>query len=238
MEFTANGLLAIGASPVMAHASEEVKDIVKIAKSLVLNIGTLSPSWIISMLLSLREANLKKIPVVFDPVGVGASSYRTKSAHSILENGKITVIRGNASEIVSLCGAKCAHKGVDSLLKTIDHQEQAQILALKNHCVVWMSGETDVITDGQSNILIHNGHSLMSKITGTGCLATALTGAFLAVNPNSLQGSAHAAILMGIAGEIAAEKSKGPGSFRQNFFDKLYSITLKEIEQRIDTEIL
>ncbi len=238
MENTANGLLAMGASPVMAHALDEVEDIVKIANSLVLNIGTLSPSWIQGMMVALKAANSKGIPVIFDPVGVGATSYRTETAHSILNHGTVTVIRGNASEIASLSGSHALTKGVDSLLNTTDCQNQAKILASKNRCVVWMSGQTDVITDGQSSILIHNGHPLMCKVTGMGCMATAIAGAFLAVSQNILQGCAHAAILMGVAGEIAAKKCKGPGSFKLEFIDTLYSLSLNEIEERMCVDIL
>lgn len=238
MESTANGLLAIGASPIMAHALDEVDDIVKIASSLVLNIGTLSPYWIQGMVVALKAANVKSIPVILDPVGVGATPYRTETVHSILNQGSVQVIRGNASEIASLSGSQVLTKGIDSLLNTTDCQNQAKILASKNRCVVWMSGETDVVTDGQSSILIHNGHALMSKVTGMGCMATAITGAFLAVNQNILLGCVHAAILMGVVGEIAAEKCKGPGSFKIEFLDTLYSLSLNEIEERICVDAL
>lgn len=238
MESTANGLLAIGASPIMAHALEEVDDIVKIASSLVLNIGTLSPSWIQGMIKALKAANAKGIPVTLDPVGAGATSYRTETAYSILNQGTVKVIRGNASEIVSLSGSQTLTKGVDSLLNATDCQNQAKILASRNSSIVWMSGQTDVITDGQSSVFVHNGHPLMSKVTGMGCMATAITGAFLAINQNTLLGCTHAAILMGIAGEIAAEKCKGPGSFNTEFLDTLYSLSLNEIEARIRVETL
>lgn len=233
MECNANSLLAIGASPIMAHAIDEMDDIVKIASSLVLNIGTLSPSWIQGMMMAIIAANSKGIPVILDPVGAGATSYRSETAHSILNQGKVAVIRGNASEIASLSGSKTLTKGVDSLLNSTECQNQAKILALKNECVVWMSGQIDVITDGQSSILIHNGHALMNKVTGMGCIATAITGAFLAVNQNILLGCTNAAILMGITGEIAAEKCKGPGSFKLEFIDTLYSLSLNDIEQRM-----
>jgi hydroxyethylthiazole kinase len=238
MESTANGLLAIGASPIMAHALDEVDDIVKIASSLVLNIGTLSPSWIQGMLAALKAANSKGIPVILDPVGTGATSYRTNTVHSILNHGAVNVIRGNASEIASLNGSQTLTKGVDSLLNTSDCQNQAKILGSQNRCVVWMSGQTDIITDGQSTLLIHNGHPLMSKVTGMGCMATAITGAFLAVNQNRLLGTVHAAILMGITGEIAAEKCKGPGSFKVEFLDTLHLLSLNDLEERIRVEVL
>lgn len=237
MEHTANSLLAIGASPVMAHAIEEVKAMAMLANSLVLNIGTLSPCWVRGMLLALKAANSKGIPVILDPVGAGATSYRTKTARSILNQGRVTVIRGNASEIVSLNENQVLTKGVDSLLNASDYQEQAKLLASKKECIVWMSGQTDIITDGQSSIFVGNGHSLMSKVTGMGCTATAMTGVFLAVNQNRLLGCAHAAILMGITGEIAAKKCKGPGSFKLEFIDALYTLSLNEIEERICVKI-
>lgn len=238
MESTANALLAIGASPIMAHALDEIDCVVKIANSLVLNIGTLSPVWIQGMIKALRAANAKGIPVILDPVGAGATSYRTETAHSILNQGTVTAIRGNASEIASLSGSQTLTKGVDSLLKTTDCEPQAKLLASKNSCVVWMSGQTDVITDGRSSILIHNGHPLMSKVIGMGCLATAITGAFLAINQNILLGCAHAAIIMGLVGEIAAEKCRGPGSFKLDFLDTLYSLSLNEIMERMRVDTL
>lgn len=237
MEQTANSLLAIGASPVMAHALEEVKDMAMIANSLVLNIGTLSSSWIQGMMLALKAANSKGIPIIFDPVGSGATAYRTDTAKSILDHGKISIIRGNVSEIISLNGNQGLTKGVDSFLDSSDYIEQAKTVALKNNCIVWMSGEIDVITDGQSIILVHNGHSLMAKVTGMGCTATAITGAFAAVNQELLMACVHSAVLIGITGEIAAEKGTGPGSFKCAFIDTLYNISLCEIEERMRIEI-
>ncbi len=238
MESTANGLLAIGASPIMAHALDEVDCIVKIANSLVLNIGTLSPVWIQGMMRALKSANSKGISVILDPVGAGATSYRTETAHSILNQGAVQAIRGNASEIASLSGIQTLTKGVDSVLNSRDCYTEAKLLASKNSCVVWMSGQTDVVTDGKSSILIHNGHPLMGKVIGMGCLATAITGAFLAINQNAFLGCAHAAIIMGVVGEIAAEKCKGPGSFKSEFLDTLYSLSLNEIEERMRVDTL
>mgnify|MGYP000231633352 CR=1 FL=1 len=238
MEQTANSLLAIGASPIMAHAVEEVQEMATIANSIVLNIGTLSSSWIAAMMLSLKAANSKNIPVIFDPVGCGATTYRTETSHSILKQGAVTAIRGNTSEILSLNGNQALSKGVDSLLHAADYLNQAKTLAIKHHCIVWMSGKTDVITNGQPLFLIHNGHLLMGKVTGMGCTATAISGAFLAVNKDPLIGSVHAAILMGVAGEIAAETGNGPGSFKLAFIDALYTISLNDIEERMRLEVL
>lgn len=237
MEQTANSLLAIGASPVMAHALEEAADMTKIASSLVLNIGTLSCSWVQGMKLALEAANTKEIPVIFDPVGAGATPFRTDIAKSILNSGKISIIRGNASEILSLNGDESQTKGVDSPLDSSDHTSKAKNLAIKNRCIVWMSGKIDVITDGQFVFLIHNGHLLMSKVTGMGCTATALTGAFAAVNQKLLLACAHSAVIMGIVGEIAAKKASGPGSFKCAFIDALYDISLTTITEQLNVEV-
>lgn len=237
MEQTANSLLAIGASPVMAHALEEAKDMVMIANSLVLNIGTLSSSWIQGMMLALKAANSKVIPILFDPVGSGATAYRTDTAKSILDHGKISIIRGNVSEIISLNVDQGLTMGVDSFLDSSNYIEHARTVAIKYNCIVWMSGEIDVITNGRSVIRVHNGHFLMRKVTGMGCTATAITGAFAAVNRELLMTCVHSAVLMGITGEIAAEKGTGPGSFKCAFVDTLYNISLGEIEERMRIEI-
>lgn len=238
MEQTANSLLALGASPVMAHALEEVEEVTHHADSLVLNIGTLSPSWVRAMLLAFRVAHAKAIPIVLDPVGSGATSYRTETANLLLNQGKMTAIRGNASEIVSLSEHYAPSKGVDSLLRASDYIEQAKQVAVKNECIVWMSGESDIVTDGHTLVRVHNGHFLMEKVTGMGCTATAIVAAFLAVNPDPLLGSVHAAILMGIAGEMAAKKAEKPGSFKLAFLDTIYDLSIEEIEERMRVEVL
>lgn len=228
MEHTANVLLAIGASPVMAHAHEEVEAMASLANGLVLNIGTLSGNWISAMQMALQAA---KGPVVLDPVGAGATPYRTETALKLLRQGGITAIRGNASEIVSLI-EKASTKGVDSRLDSADYVEQAKQVALRYTCLVWMSGRTDLITDGHTLIQIHNGHPLMSQVIGMGCGATAVTAAFLAVNP-TLLGCAHAAALMGIAGEVAAKPGVGPGAYKPAFLDALHKISLQDIQERL-----
>lgn len=233
MEQTANSLLAIGASPIMAHAQDEVEDIVKISNSLVLNIGTLSQQWIVAMIRALKAANAKGIPVLFDPVGVGATAYRTETAQTLLNSGKLAAIRGNASEIVSLTTNENLSKGVDTLLDAFENEAQAKVLAQNTQTVVWMSGNVDVITDGIQSVFVHNGSPLMGKITGMGCTATAISAAFLAVNKNPFLGCIHAAVLMGISGEITAKTNSGPGSFKMSFHDTLYNITLEQIESHL-----
>jgi hydroxyethylthiazole kinase len=238
MEQSANALLALGASPVMAHALEEVQEMAALSCCLVLNIGTLSPSWIEAMILAAQMANSKGLPIVLDPVGIGATRYRTQEAYRILSQNKVTVIRGNASEIAFLSDNTGSIKGVDSLLEAVNCLGQATSLALKYQCIVWMSGKTDVVTDGQTVAHIHNGHPLMGKVTGMGCTATAITGTFLAVNPNVLQATIHAAILMGVTGQMTAQKATGPGSFKLQFLDVLYTLSLAQIKEHACVEIL
>lgn len=231
MEQVANSLLAIGASPIMAHALEEVEEMSLLSSSLVINIGTLSPSWIKGMQIALRSAKSRGLPVVLDPAGAGATNYRTDTAHTLLSQGGITVIRGNASEIVSLDrGNKNPTKGVESDIASIESVEQAKAVALKNQCVIWMSGNTDLITDGKSVLLMGKEHVLRGKVTGMGSVASSIVGAFLSVNPNPLLASAHAAAVMGAVAELAGESAHGPGAFKMAFQDVLYTLSKKDIE--------
>jgi len=233
MNNTANALLAAGASPVMAHALEEVKDMMTIASSLVINMGTLSTLWVEAMISAGREAIRLDKPVVFDPVGAGATPYRTSVANSLIKECRPSIIRGNASEILALAGHTETTKGVDSTASSTGAVQAAWKLAHEADCIVSLSGETDYITDGKSIIAIKNGSPLMPKVTGMGCTASALTGAFVAVNRNYLCAAAHAMAVMGIAGEIAASRSAGPGSLQLNFIDVLYNISFIDLEQRL-----
>lgn len=231
MNITANALLAIGASPVMAHAVEEVKDMVAIASVLVINMGTLSGKWVEAMLLAGKAAHSKGKPVVFDPVGVGATSYRNETATNILEQCKPSIIRGNASEIMALAKVSTTTKGVDSTAGSEAAIDAARQIAKRTGAIVVISGAVDYIIDGQSVLSIKNGSPMMPKVTGMGCIATALTGAFAAVNANFFQAAAHSMAVMGIVGEIAAKKSAGPGSLQMHFIDTLYTLSPADIEQ-------
>jgi hydroxyethylthiazole kinase len=233
MNTTANALLAVGASPVMAHASEEVEEMVRLARALVLNIGTLSGPWIEAMLRAGREAGRHGIPVILDPVGSGATRFRTETAGRLVAELSPAVIRGNASEIASLVGAAAVTKGVDSTLDAEQTIEMARNLAATWRCVVVVSGATDLIVGDGVVVRVRNGHPLMTRVTGLGCTATALVGAFAAVNPARVRAAAHAMALMGIAGEIAAERSGGPGSLQMNFLDVLHGIGESDIQQRL-----
>lgn len=238
MEQTANTLLALGASPVMSHAIEEVEDMVEISHSLVLNIGTLSPPWIQAMMLAAQAAKRKGIPIVFDPVGCGATAYRTSSAKSLVNMGLLTAIKGNASEIAALSGDQALTKGVDSVLNPVDCIYLAKALAKKFDCIVVVTGPTDVITNGRSSVLIHNGHFLMGKVTGMGCIAAAIMGSFLAVNRDPFTACVNTMCIMGIAGEMAAQFCHGVGTFKISFLDSIYNLSLPNIQKSLRLEVV
>ncbi|MCK4311174.1 MAG: hydroxyethylthiazole kinase [Candidatus Cloacimonetes bacterium] len=230
MNTTANALLAIGASPVMAHAVEEVESMTGIANSLVINIGTLSKKWIEAMSLAMKTAKTKRIPIVFDPVGAGATSYRTETCLKLMNETHPNIIRGNASEIMALVDSKIKTKGVDSAHTSDTALKAAENLAEAYGCTVIVSGKVDLITDETDTIYVKNGHEMLSKVTGSGCTATAIVGAFIAVNESSLFAGAHAMAVMGICGEIAAKNAKGPGSLQLNLLDAFYNLTKSQIE--------
>lgn len=236
MNTTANALLALGASPVMAHAREEAPDMTRIAGALVLNIGTLSPLWVEAMHLSLEAAREAGKPVVLDPVGAGATTYRTETAHALLEAGGVSVLRGNASEILALTPAGGQTKGVDSTDEAERALDAIHNLAGKYNLVVSVSGKTDHIIGNNRHLRVHNGIKMMSTITGMGCTASAFTGAFCAVNEDPLLASAYAMATFGIAGEVAGSQSNGPGSLQVALLDTLASLddqTVKKLA-RID----
>ena len=231
MNNTANALLSLGASPVMAHAVEEVEDMVTIASALVINMGTLSPNWVEAMIKAGKAAKTKGIPVVFDPVGVGATPYRNEVAAQILKEVGPTIIRGNASEIMALKGAAQQTKGVDSTADSNSALDSAKSLAKEYNAVAIISGAEDFITDGTEVLSITNGSELMPKVTGMGCTATAVVAAFAAVNSNQLQACAHAMAVMGITGELAAQKANGPGTLQLHFLDVIHSLSEADIQQ-------
>lgn len=235
MNNTANALLAIGASPVMAHAPEEVEEMVNISQSLVINIGTLSEQWIKAMLMASDRADAKGIPFVLDPVGAGATSYRTKTARKLLEKSP-SVIRGNASEIIALCDDKSQTKGVDNIADADKAILIAERISLDFNCVVVVSGATDYIIKEKEKIKIKNGHQWMTRVTGLGCTASALCGAFTSVDRNYFEAAAKAMAVMGIAGEMAAATAAGPGSLQTNFLDVLYRLSEDDVVRFLKIE--
>lgn len=238
MEHSANSLLAIGASPVMSHALEEVEDMVNIAHGLVINIGTLSPLFVEAVMLAIKKAKVNGIPIILDPVGCGATSYRTKTAEAIIETDCLTAVKGNASEIAALFGKQNSTKGVDSTLNPVDCISKAKTFSLKRKNIIVISGPTDVVTNGRSVFLIHNGHFLMGKVTGMGCIATAIIASFLAINKDPFIACVHAMCVMGIAGESAAQVCTGVGSFKISFLDSLFNLSLANIQKSLRIERL
>ena len=231
MNNTANALLAAGASPIMAHAHPEIEEMVSICGATVINIGTLDEYWIESMYKAAAKAQELGKPWILDPVGAGASNLRNTTVAQLLKY-KPTVIRGNASEIMALANAGGQTKGVDSLHKSTEAIDAAKWLNENTGAVVCISGATDVVISGNQKILIDNGHVMMTKVTGLGCTATSLIGAFVAGQPeNAFEATAAAMALLGIAGEIAIAQSNGPGSLQTNLLDKLYNITEAEFNQ-------
>ncbi len=224
MNNTANALLAIGASPVMIHAEEEVEDIAAIAAALVINIGTMSPPWVRGMFKAFAKAVSMGVPVVIDPVGAGATPYRTRTIRELIGAGRPTIIRGNASEIMALTDDRLKTKGVDSTAASAEALQAARHISEKHQCVVCVSGAVDYIVDGARMLKIANGHPMMTRVTGLGCTASALCGAFAAVEKDTAAAAAKAMAVMGIAGEMAASLSVGPGSLQMNFLDTLYRL--------------
>ena len=225
MNYTANALLAMGASPVMAHAQNEVEDMVAFAGALVLNIGTLTDDWIASMVKAGIKASAMGTPIILDPVGSGATPLRTKSAKQIIDQTKISVIRGNASEILSLRHADSKTKGVDSVHSVDEAADTARILAEELQTTLAITGPVDLVTDGQRVVRVSNGHPLMAYVTGTGCTATTAIGAFLAVDSDPVSATATALAFFGLAGEVAGQTASAPGSFMIQMLDALYTIT-------------
>lgn len=231
--FTANGLLSLGASPVMAYAPEEVADMVRISRALVLNIGTLNWEVVGSMILAGKTANELGIPVIFDPVGAGATLFRTEMAQKIMEEVKVSVLRGNAAEVANVLGEKREIKGVDAGEHHGSSVELAISAAQKLNTTVVITGKDDVLTDRDTTYLVSNGHPLLTKVTGTGCLLTSVIGAFAGVEKNLLLAGLSALTFYGIAAEKAFEKAgnMGPGSFQIEFLNQLALVTSEDIDQ-------
>jgi hydroxyethylthiazole kinase len=216
---------------VMAHAPEEVEEMVTFAGALVLNIGTLSSEWVDSMVKAGRRANEKGIPVVLDPVGSGATRMRTESAKRICRELSVSVIRGNASEVLSLAREGSRTRGVDSMHGVDEAADAARTLAEELGATLAITGAVDLITDGKQILRVYNGHALMGSVTGTGCTASAITGAFLAVSRKTVEAAAAALAYFGLAGEKAAEKADAPGSYQIALLDALFRITPEELKK-------
>lgn len=217
---TANALLAVGASPAMVVAREEVAEFVTHAAALVINIGTLTASSLDAMLVAAEAAARARVPWVLDPVAVGATAFRREAVARLLEHHP-TVIRGNASEVLALATGERHGRGVDAEAGT--DADAARALARRTGSVVAATGPIDVITDGERTLRIHNGHPSLTRLTGAGCTATALTGALLGSGAPPLEAAAAALVLLGVAGERAADER--PGTFAVRLLDELGTLT-------------
>ena len=231
MNETANATLALGALPVMAHAREEVAGMARIAGALVLNIGTLSPHWVEAMLIAGSAANDAGVPVVLDPVGAGATTYRTDTAKRILDEIDVAVVRGNAGEVATLVGVDAEVRGVESIGAAEDAAALAHPAATQLGVVASVTGPVDHVSDGTRAAAIANGHPLLASVTGTGCMSSAITGCFLAV-AEPFEAAVAALVAFGVAGEDAADGAKGPGSFHVGLYDALAALDPETLDGR------
>jgi hydroxyethylthiazole kinase len=233
MNETANATLAIGALPVMAHAPQEVEEMVGLASALVLNIGTLSEHWIEAMLIAGRAASERGIPVVLDPVGAGATEYRTDTAQRVLDEVDVTVLRGNAGEVATLVGAEAEVRGVESIASGLELAELAREAGRQLGLVASVTGPVDQVSDGEQLLAVANGHPLLAAVTGTGCISSALTGCFLAAKPEEpLEAAAEALAALGVAAEDAATAAEGPGTFHARLYDALAALDPDTLDGR------
>jgi hydroxyethylthiazole kinase len=233
MNETANATLSLGALPVMAHAREEVEEMVALAGALVLNIGTLSPHWVEAMLLAGKAANANEVPVVVDPVGAGATRYRTDTAKRILDAVDVAVLRGNQGEVATLVGVAAEVRGVESIGGIGDPAELARVAAGNLGLVASVTGVVDHVSDGDRVLAVANGHELLASVTGTGCMSSAITGCFLAAKRDTpLEAAAEALAAFGVAGEDAAREARGPGSFHVGLYDALAALDPETLDSR------
>jgi hydroxyethylthiazole kinase len=232
MNETANATLALGALPVMAHAPEEVEEMVGLAGALVLNIGTLSRHWVEAMLAAGRAANARGVPVVLDPVGVGATAYRTDTARRILDEVDVAVLRGNAGEVATLVGVAAEVRGVESVGAGAAAAEVAREAARSLGVVAAVTGAVDHVSDGERVAAVANGDPMLETITGSGCMSSAVTGCFLAVAESPFDAAVEALVAFGVAGEDAARDAKGPGSFHVSLYDALAALDPATLDGR------
>lgn len=227
---TANATLAIGASPVMAHAPEEVAEMARAARALVLNIGTLSREQVEAMLLAGEAAAEAGVPIILDPVGAGTTAYRTETVQRLLDRLPVTVLRGNGAEVAILAGGEATVRGVDGV-QAGDVATLVRTLAQERQLVAAATGATDWVSDGRAVLAVENGHPWLQLVTGTGCMATSVVAAFVAVHPNPLEATAAALAAFGLAAEQAAQEAQGPGTLQARLLDSLHGLTPAQLAQ-------
>ena len=226
----ANIVKVFGASPVMAHAQEEVREMAQLASALVLNIGTLTVEFVESMMVATRSANKKGIPVVLDVCGAGATKLRDDKAFELIERTKISIIKGNASEVARVAGIGVKTRGVDATEIEHDLVEIATELAKERDCTVVITGKEDIVANAKKHFLVKNGDEMMAHVVGTGCMATSVIGTFAAVEPDLATAAAAGLCCYEIAAELAVRDSAGPGTFKERLFDCVFRLDKKQIE--------
>jgi len=227
----ANIVKVFGASPVMAHAREEVADMANIASALVLNIGTLSTEFVQAMLIAGKSANEKGIPVVLDVCGAGATGFRDDKSLEILDAVDVSIIKGNSSEVARIAGEDVKTRGVDAADIEANLLDVAGSLAEIRECTVVITGKDDIVADMNRAVWVHNGHPMMANVVGTGCMATSVIGAFAAVEKDLVIASVSGLVCYEVAAEIAAMVSAGPGSFKENLFDAVYNLDSETVRR-------
>lgn len=238
MNETANATLCLGALPVMAHANEEVSEMVQAAGALALNIGTLTPELVDSMVIAGKRANELNVPIVLDPVGAGATTLRTEASRRLIEEPKIDIIRGNSAEVSILAGRGGEIKGVEAVGDKGSIEQIAKEFASEKENVVAITGKEDVVSDGRRTAIIKNGDFMLSTITGTGCMATTTIAAFAATEEDRFLAAAGGLVVFGLAGEKAAAVAKGrPGTFHVALYDALATLTPEDIVSGAKIEI-
>lgn len=237
MNNSANAVLAVGGSPIMSKASEEMDDLSKICDSLVVNIGTLEKESIEAMFVAVEAFGKANKPIVLDPVGAGASSFRNNTIKKILSTKYVKYIRGNGSEIIAVAGFENNTKGVDSTNTSAEALKSAQILSKQLDCVVCISGEVDIVVKGEKIAYINNGAKLMTKVTALGCSASAVLGVFSGLNEDPFDCAIAACSVMSLAGELSIKNSAGPGSLQVNFLDQLYTLDRNSIKKHLKVNI-
>lgn len=232
MNDCANITAAIGASPIMAFDKKEVAEIITFSNALVINIGTIQEELIDSMIMAGKKANDLEIPVILDPVGIGATKLRYKAVEKLVNNINFSVIRGNMSEIKTLAGFEVTTKGVDSATDSCDATKIAKALAEKLNTVIAITGEIDIVSDGHDVYSIANGHEMLTRVSGTGCMSTSLIACYLGVTKDCLTAALGGIITIGLAGELAYKglrNTDGVGTFKTRIFDNVYNITEQTI---------
>lgn len=238
MNETANATLCLGALPIMSHAVEEVSEMVSIAGALVLNIGTLQPDWIDAMAVAGKRANELGIPVVLDPVGVGATTLRTESAKRLLREVRVSIARGNRGEIAALSGVDSVVRGVESISASAPAEEVAERFAQAWGCCAAVTGVVDVVHDGTRMARISNGHKMLAKLVGTGCMSDVMVAAFAAVDKDPFAAACGGLVTFGIAGEMAAELSGDrPGTFHVELYNALHAVDPSDVKSRARIEV-